>query len=188
MFGRLRWNIYLLTVDTELDLSAGVAHRTGGSADVDACILGGGVGDEEVSIRLRLKGGVVPGQWLPPLEEMQAWDHPESTVDKSCLHNSAGTLSLVFTAQPLMSNVISEHPPQAHSLSPMHAHMNAACCTRTCFEHKIAFTDSLLSDKKLNPLDSRVLFRQGRGRKIRLISTICRGTRARWSHSVTLTM
>lgn len=62
----------MLTVDAELDLSAGVAHRTGGSADVDACILSGRVGDVEVSIRLRLKRGVIPGQWLPPLEEVQA--------------------------------------------------------------------------------------------------------------------
>ena len=126
MFGWLWRNIYLLTVDAELDLSAGVAHRTGGSADVDACILSGRLGNVEVSIRLRLKRWVVPGQWLPPLEEVQAWDHPESTVDKSCLHNSAGTLSLVFTAQPLMSNVISEYPPPPSSLSIPHA------CTQEC--------------------------------------------------------
>lgn len=61
-----------LTVDTELDLSASVAHRTGGSADVDAGIVSGGVGDVEISIRVRLKRGVVPGQRLPPLEEQQA--------------------------------------------------------------------------------------------------------------------
>lgn len=61
-----------LTVDTELDLSASVAHRTGGSADVDACIVSSRVGDVEVSIRVRLKRGVVPGQRLPPLEEEQA--------------------------------------------------------------------------------------------------------------------
>lgn len=62
-------NIYFLTVDTELDLSASVAHRTGGSADVDACIFSGGVGYVEISIRVRLKRGVVPGQRLPSLEE-----------------------------------------------------------------------------------------------------------------------
>lgn len=61
-----------LTVDTELDLSASVAHRTGGSADVDAGIGSGGVGDVEVSIRVRLKRGVVPWQRLPPLGEQQA--------------------------------------------------------------------------------------------------------------------
>lgn len=62
----------MLTVDAELDLSASVAHRTGGGADVDACIVSGGVGDVEVSIGCRLKRGRVPGQRLPPLEEQQA--------------------------------------------------------------------------------------------------------------------
>lgn len=51
----------MLTVDAELDLSAGVAHRTGGGADVDACVVAGGMGDVEVSIRVRLKRGAVPG-------------------------------------------------------------------------------------------------------------------------------
>lgn len=60
---------HLLTIDTELDLSASVAHRAGGGADVDACIVSGGVGDVKVSIRLRLKRGAVPGQRLPPLQE-----------------------------------------------------------------------------------------------------------------------
>lgn len=61
----------LLTVDAELDLSASVAHSTRGGADVDACIVGGGVGDVEVSIKIRLERGAVPGQRLPPLEEQQ---------------------------------------------------------------------------------------------------------------------
>lgn len=56
-----------LTVDTELDLSAGIAYGTGRRADEDSCILGGGVEDVEVSIRIRLKRRVVPGQRLPPL-------------------------------------------------------------------------------------------------------------------------
>lgn len=61
-----------LTVDTELDLSAGVAHRTGGGADVNARLIIGRVGDVEVSIRVRQRRGVVPKQRLPPLEEQQA--------------------------------------------------------------------------------------------------------------------
>lgn len=42
--------MYLLTVDTQLDLSASVTHRIGGGANVDACIVSGGVGDVEVAI------------------------------------------------------------------------------------------------------------------------------------------
>lgn len=53
--GDCGFSVYLLTVDAELDLTAGVAHGTGGGADVDACIVGGGVGDVEESIRLRLR-------------------------------------------------------------------------------------------------------------------------------------
>lgn len=72
MFGRPRSNIYLLTVDAELDLSASVASRTRGGADVDACIFIGWVREVEVSIGFRLKRRVVPGWRLPPLEEQQA--------------------------------------------------------------------------------------------------------------------
>lgn len=73
MFGWLRSNICLLTVDTKLDLAASITHRAGGCADVDPCILGCGVGYVEVSIRVRLKrgGGAVLGQRLPPLQEKQ---------------------------------------------------------------------------------------------------------------------
>lgn len=85
----------MLTVDAELDLSASVAHRTGGGADVDACIFIGWVRDVEVSIGRRLKRGVVPGRRLPPLEEQT-----EYTVDKDCLQNSTGTLSLVLVYSP----------------------------------------------------------------------------------------
>lgn len=58
-----------LTIDTQLDLAASVAHRTGGSADVNACVFGRGAGDVEVSLRVGLESGAVPGQGLPPLEE-----------------------------------------------------------------------------------------------------------------------
>lgn len=60
------------TVDTELDLSACVSHRTGGGADVDACIISGGVADVQVSIRIGLKRGTIPEQRLSALEEQQA--------------------------------------------------------------------------------------------------------------------
>ena len=63
-----------LTVNTEFDFSTGVAHRAGGGADVNACILCGRVGDVEVSFRVRLERGAVLGQRLPPLEEQQALD------------------------------------------------------------------------------------------------------------------
>lgn len=43
-------DVYLLTVDTQLDLSASITHRISGGAYVDACIVGGGVGDVEVPI------------------------------------------------------------------------------------------------------------------------------------------
>lgn len=46
--------LFSLTVDTELDLPASIAHWTGGSAHVDACIIGRGVGYVEVSVRVRL--------------------------------------------------------------------------------------------------------------------------------------
>lgn len=52
---------FLLTIDTELDLSTSIAHRTGGSADVDACLIRSGVVDVEVSIGIKLKRGAVPG-------------------------------------------------------------------------------------------------------------------------------
>lgn len=43
-------DMYLLTVDTQLDLSASITHRISRDANVDACIVSGGVGDVEVPI------------------------------------------------------------------------------------------------------------------------------------------
>lgn len=59
----------LLTVDAELDLSASVAHRAGGGADVDSRVVCSGVGDVKVAVSPGLK--VVPDYRLPPLQERQ---------------------------------------------------------------------------------------------------------------------
>lgn len=40
----------LLTVDAQLDLSASITHGISGGANVDACIVSGGVRDVEVPI------------------------------------------------------------------------------------------------------------------------------------------
>lgn len=61
VFGRVRSGVCGLTVNTQLDLSAGVAHRAGGGADIEACILGRGQWEVEVSIRIGLQEGAVSG-------------------------------------------------------------------------------------------------------------------------------
>ena len=72
-----------LTVNTELDLSAGIAHRTGGGAHVDAGILCSWVGDVEVTIRVRLREGVLPGQGLSSLG-VQGTGQNTARVDMLC--------------------------------------------------------------------------------------------------------
>lgn len=50
----MSWDSHLLTVDTQLDLSASITHGISGGANVDACIIRGGVGEVEVPIWGRL--------------------------------------------------------------------------------------------------------------------------------------